>query len=240
VAIQAYPFLVSRNRSLDYRTVVAPSFFINEGLASLLAKAAGGNLTSPGHAIYREIQGTQLGDFTLVFHVIEANQKDIYPGRENEVLTDPFGREIFLIEGMVFKERSDKFVITQETFDFTHEQLLNSYRSFWEDTNLFEASVVSVNHLDLNDNFQSGETLILDEVEPFIVQRKPSKQPSIPEPEISDITKSLSPEQSEMQDILDSLKSLLSEKITLLLLGSAFGVILLTLLINKLIKFIFR
>jgi hypothetical protein len=239
VAIQAYPFLVSRNRSLDYRTVVAPSFFIDEGLASLLARSAGGDLTSPGYAIYREIQGTQLGDFALVFHVIEANQKDIYPDKEDEALTDPFGREIFLIEGVVLQGRPDKFVITQETFEFIHEQLLNSYRSFWEDTNLFEASVVSVNHLDLNSNSQSGKTLILDEVEPFIVQREPRKQPSIPEPEISDITKSLSPEQSEMQDILDFLKSLLSGKITPLLLGSAFGVILL-ILINKLIKFIFR
>jgi len=240
VAIQAHPFLVSRNRSLDYRTVVAPSFLIDEGISSVLARAAGGNLTLPGYAICREIQGTKLGDFTLIFHVIEANQKDIYPDKADEVLIDPFGREIVFIEGVVLKERPDKFVVTQELFDSIHEQILNSYRSFWEDTNLFEASVVSVNHLELNDNFQSEKILILDEAEPFVLPRNLNKQLSTTEPEISDIARPLVPEQSEMKDILDLLKSLLTEKITLLLLSSVFGVILLVLLFIKLIKLFFR
>ena len=240
MAIQAHPFLVSRNRSLDYRTVVAPSFLIDEGISSVLARAAGGNLTLPGYAICREIQGTKLGDFTLIFHVIEANQKDIYPDKADEVLIDPFGREIVFIEGVVLKERPDKFVVTQELFDSIHEQILNSYRSFWEDTNLFEASVVSVNHLELNDNFQSEKILILDEAEPFVLPRNLNKQLSTTEPEISDIARPLVPEQSEMKDILDLLKSLLTEKITLLLLSSVFGVILLVLLFIKLIKLFFR
>jgi hypothetical protein len=240
MAIQAYPFLVSRNRSLDYRTVVAPSLFIDEGISSLLASAAGGSLTAPGCVVCREIKGTEIGDFTLVFHVIEANQKDIYPDKEDEVLTDPFGREIFLIEGIVLKRRPDKFVITQKIFDSIHQQVLNSYRLFWEDTNLFEASVISVNYLELNDNSQFGKTLILDEVEPFVLQRKLNKQFSTKEPEIPDIDLPLALEKSEMQDIIDSLKSLLSKKITLLLLGGIFGVILLVFIITKLIKFVFR
>lgn len=240
MTIQAYPFLVSRNRSLDYRTVVAPSVFINEGISNLLARAAGGNLTLPGYAIRREIRGTTLGDFTLVFHVIEANQKDIYPDTEDEALIDPFGREIVFIEGVVFKGSPDEIIVTKELFDFIHKHVLDSYRSFWEDTNLFEASVVSVNHLELNGNFQSGNILKLDEAEPFIFQRKSSKQLSTTEPEISDIARSLVPEQSEMKDIRDLLKSLLSEKITFLLLSGVFGLVLLAFLIIKLTKLIFR
>jgi hypothetical protein len=240
VVIQAYPFLVSRNRSLDYRTVVAPLFLINEGISSVLARAAGGNLTLPGYAICREIQGTQLGDLTLIFHVIEANQKDIYPDKADEVLIDPFGREIVFIEGVVLKERPDKFVVTQELFDFIHERILNGYRSFWEDTNLFEASVVSVDHLNLNGNHQSGRILMLDEVEPFVLQRKLSRQLSTTEPEISDIAQPAAAEQLEMKDVLDFLRSLLSEKMTLLLLSGVFGVILLVFIFVKLIKLVFR
>ncbi len=240
MVIQAYPFLVSRNRSLDYRTVVAPLFLINEGISSVLARAAGGNLTLPGYAICREIQGTQLGDLTLIFHVIEANQKDIYPDKADEVLIDPFGREIVFIEGVVLKERPDKFVVTQELFDFIHERILNGYRSFWEDTNLFEASVVSVDHLNLNGNHQSGRILMLDEVEPFVLQRKLSRQLSTTEPEISDIAQPAAAEQLEMKDVLDFLRSLLSEKMTLLLLSGVFGVILLVFIFVKLIKLVFR
>ncbi|MEP0922309.1 hypothetical protein [Leptolyngbya sp. ST-U4] len=240
MAIQAHPFLVSRNRSLDYRTVVAPSFLINEGISSVLARAAGGNLTLPGYAICREIQRTQLGDLTLIFHVIEANQKDIYPDKADEVLIDPFGREIVFIEGVVLKERPDKFVVTQELFDSIHERILNSYRSFWEDTNLFEASVVSVDHLDLNGNHQSGRILMLDEVEPFILRNKLNKQPATTEPKISDIVQPSVSKQLEMKDVLDFLRSLLSEKMTLLLLVGISGVVLLVLLIIKLSKLVFR
>jgi hypothetical protein len=240
VAIQAYPFLVSRNRSLDYRTVVAPSFLIDEGISSVLARAAGGNLTLSGYAICREIQGTQVGDFTLVFHVIEANQKDIYPDKADKILIDPFGREIVFIEGLVLKERPDKFVVTQGLFNSIHDRILNSYRSFWEDTNLFEASVVSVDPLDLNGNHQSESILMLDEVEPFIFQKKLNKQSATTEPKIPNIVQPLVSEQLEMKDVLDFLKSLLSEKMTLLLLGGVFGVILLVLLIFKLIKLVLR
>lgn len=240
MTIQAYPFLVSRNRSLDYRTVVAPSAFIDEGISNLLARAAGGNLTLPGCAICREIRGTTLGDFTLVFRIIEANQKDIYPDKEDEALIDPFGREIVFIEGVVFKERPDEIIVTQELFDSIHEHILGSYRSFWEDTNLFESPVVSVHQLELNSNFQSGNILNLNEAEPFILQRKASKQLSTIEPETSDIARPLAPEQSEMKDILELLKSLLSEKITLFLLSGVFGLVLLAFLIIKLFRLVFR
>ena len=237
---QAYPFLVSRNRSLDYRTVVAPSFLIDKGISSVLARAAGGNLTLPGYAICREIQGTQVGDFTLVFHIIEANQKDIYPDKADEILIDPFGREIVFIEGVVLKERPDKFVVTQGLFDSIHDQILNSYRSFWEDTNLFEASVVSVDPLDLNGNHQSDKILMLDEVKSFILQKNLNKQLATTEPKISDIAQPPVSEQLEIKDVLDFLRSLLSEKMTLLLLSGAFGVILLVFLFIKLIKLVFR
>jgi hypothetical protein len=79
--IQVYPFLVSRNRTLDYRTVVAPRFMCDNGVAHELARAAGGSLTPPGHAVYREIQAVLPEDsipknLILVFRVVESNQRN--------------------------------------------------------------------------------------------------------------------------------------------------------------------
>jgi hypothetical protein len=55
--IQAWRFLVSRNQFLDYRTVVAPDFMCQANIASLLAKAAEGDLTNDDSVYYREIHG---------------------------------------------------------------------------------------------------------------------------------------------------------------------------------------
>ena len=45
MSIEAWPFLVSRNRYLDYRTVVAPKFICEAGISNLLARVADGDLT---------------------------------------------------------------------------------------------------------------------------------------------------------------------------------------------------
>jgi hypothetical protein len=44
------------------------------------------------------------------------------------------------------------FVVTQELFNSIHEQVLNSYRSFWENTNLFEVAVIPSKIIDLDFN----------------------------------------------------------------------------------------
>jgi len=129
--IQAWGFLVSRNQYLDYRTIVAPSFMCEASASSVLAKAAEGDLTEQGFAIYREIYNSKVGNLTLVFRVIEASAEDTgITG--NGVLKDSFGREIYLIEGIVLKERMPNIVVNQENFEETHKHLLAYYREFWD------------------------------------------------------------------------------------------------------------
>lgn len=70
MSIEVWPFLVSRNPIIDYRTVVAPDFICKAGIAKLLARVAEGDLTQPGFAIRREILGSKEGNFTVVFRVI--------------------------------------------------------------------------------------------------------------------------------------------------------------------------
>jgi WD40 repeat protein len=169
---KAWPFLVSRNQYLDYRTVVAPSFISQAGITNLLARAAGGKLTQPGHAVYREIKGFQeVENKALVFRVVEILKNEIYPNEPNEILKDPYGREIFFIEGIVI-ENNTRAKVTYEDFDNTHKQLLKCYRQFWEHSDPFQAPVQSLEPFYLQIDYNSSQLVILDEMEPFIIKTK--------------------------------------------------------------------
>ncbi|MBO3458729.1 hypothetical protein G7B40_016225 [Aetokthonos hydrillicola Thurmond2011] len=125
--IQVWAFLVGCNRYLDYRTIVAPDFMCDSKTSSLLAEKAGGNSTPGGIAYYREIHSPKDGDLTLVFRVIAARAEDI--GIEGQgVLKDSFGREIDLIEGVVFrkKELLDNIAFTEEEFEPNYEKKLKN------------------------------------------------------------------------------------------------------------------
>ncbi|MEP0922310.1 hypothetical protein [Leptolyngbya sp. ST-U4] len=165
--IQVYPFLVSRNRTLDYRTVVAPRFLCDNGAAHELARAAGGRLTPPGHAVYRKIQIIPPENLILVFRVIESNQQEIYSNASDETLTDPFGREILWIEGFIVKNKINLLNLTVEAFEIVHKQLLSSYRLFWESTDLFEVAVIPSEVIDLDITANNLKKIICKEISPF-------------------------------------------------------------------------
>jgi hypothetical protein len=136
-SIQAWGFLVSRNQYLDYRTVVAPNFMCQSGTSSVLAKAAGGELTQKGSALYRKIDHPKLGSLTLVFRVIEATVQDTGIAG-NGILKDSFGREIRLIEGIVLKEImpdvvvTEDIIVTEGNLEEIHKQLVKHYYDFWD------------------------------------------------------------------------------------------------------------
>jgi WD40 repeat protein len=133
---QLWNFLVSKNKHLEYRTVVAPDFlcdFKGTKITGLLARAAGGDVTKPGQAIYTQILNSELGDLTLVFWVIESSYQDV--GIEGDgLIKDAFGREIRLIEGFVFKGNLPLADINlgQDNFNKLHEDIKEHYRNFWK------------------------------------------------------------------------------------------------------------
>jgi WD40 repeat protein len=129
--IQAWRFLVSRNQFLDYRTVVAPDFMCQANIASLLAKAAEGDLTNDDSVYYREIHGSKVGDLTIIYRVVEAQARDVHPELDG-ALKDSFGRDIYFIEGIVIKGVKSSMPITSENLGLNHRQLINDYRNFWE------------------------------------------------------------------------------------------------------------
>lgn len=140
--LDCWPFLVSRNRDLDYRTIVAPDFMCEVGAAGVLANTAGGDLTGENVAFYREIHKSKVGRLTIVFRVIETTLEDM--GIEGSgVLKDSFGREIRLTEGIVIKGLLPDVIVTKDAIEMAHGMIIQPYREFWEWTS-YQPAIPSV------------------------------------------------------------------------------------------------
>jgi tetratricopeptide (TPR) repeat protein len=182
MSIEAWPFLVSRNATFDYRVVVAPQYMIDNKASSLLAKAAGGDVTKPMSAICREVShpNPEVGDSTLIFRIVEANNEHI--GLEgNEALKDHYGRTIRLIEGFVVRRQladSDEIVVTEDDLLDAHRSMQKDYQTFWYETD----STPPVRHSmpldlpldDLSRKSASEKVLKLDSVPAYTVRLKVS------------------------------------------------------------------
>lgn len=139
MTIQAWPFLVGRNKNLDYQTIVSPQFLTERGLSILLAEAAGGDENGPDEAYYREIHSSEVGDLSLIFRVIRAKAAD-YDLGGSEILRDKVGRPIRLIEGFVVQGGARKMkeeVIMPDTFEVAHNMVKGAYRKFWHEEDSF-------------------------------------------------------------------------------------------------------
>ena len=186
MSIEIWPFLVSRNTYLDYRTVVAPDFICETKISNLLARVVEGELTRAGQAIIRQVVNSKAGDFTIAFRVIKATEKDINATGENNILKDQFGREIYIFEGIVTKGIRSDFILSERNFQEVHEQLIPSYRKFWD----FVAPSPAMPSSSLVFKMESvNNPLVLDRLETFEVRSKipipppePVEQPSQPKP----------------------------------------------------------
>ena len=173
MSIEVWPFLVSRNRYIDYRTIVAPDFICDAKIANLLARAAEGELTEPGQGIIRQVIGSKARDFTIAFRVIKAIEKDINPTGENNFLKDQFGREIYLFEGIVARGIREDFFVSDRNFQKAHYQLTTCYQKFWDLVSPSPAIPSQLFPLDMD---SASRSLVLKKLEPLIVE------PLLPKP----------------------------------------------------------
>jgi len=134
MTIQAWTFLISRNQSIDYKTVVAPDFISQAKIRSLLAKVSDDDFTESGQISMRSIQGSEVGNFTVVFRSVKARRKDIGE-KGNEVLKDLFGREIYWVEGLVFQKspKELRHKIGESHLERAHIELQEKYSEFWNE-----------------------------------------------------------------------------------------------------------
>jgi len=173
MSIKVWPFLVSRNRYLDYRTIVAPEWLCEENIPNLLSRVADGQLTELGHAIFREVYGSKAKDFSVIFRVRTATTQDIGSQEQDrhEILKDPFGRDIYLIEGLVLKEMNPSF-ISQEILEEVCKLLTDFYQGyskFWGCND--PPQVISSQEFFLTEE-RTGQPLKLKELRPFQVKAK--------------------------------------------------------------------
>ena len=167
MSIQTWPFLVSRNQSIDYKTVVAPDFIADAKIRSLLARVTEGDLTDERKANIRWVEVPD-DKFTVVFRVVKAKKKDIGESG-NEVLKDPFGREIYLVEGLVIRKEPDKLTgkIRKIHLELAHKDMTEKYRKFWHESEISNSKDFSL------EEDASSPLLELEKMEPFSLITKP-------------------------------------------------------------------
>lgn len=132
MSYQGWPFLVSRNRHLDYRTIVAPDFLCAMQSTTMLARATEGDVTAPGEAFMRHLVGSKAGDLTILYQIRKAPANWLDPKASDEILKDSFGREIVLIVGLVFQDKIDGLSFTQQALDDVLASLKEAFCLFWD------------------------------------------------------------------------------------------------------------
>ena len=176
--ITVWPFLVSRNKTHEYRTIVAPSFLQDADASGFLAEASGGDVTEPGFAIYCEVHGLNSGDITPVFHIMLAREQHLGL-KTMKLLRDQIDRPIYLTEGFVLKGRRTDIHVTSDIFDSVHRHLEYVYKLFWESAD-GDFRVHLSRHLDLNVTDEESKHLQVKTRSPFQVLSYPLPDPIKP------------------------------------------------------------
>ncbi|XWK90052.1 MAG: hypothetical protein U7127_08395 [Phormidium sp.] len=175
MTIQAWPFLISRNQSIDYKTVVAPDFIAQAKIRSLLGKVSEEYLSESEDISIREIQTSEVGKFTVVFRSVKARSNDIGKNRD-EVLKDPFGREIYWLEGLVFQgsinqiynKNGKSYKIDETSLEQAHISLQEKYRNFWNEDELSVSNQIELKAVSSDSkNFRVLKTLDLRQHPPL-------------------------------------------------------------------------
>jgi hypothetical protein len=117
----AWPFLISRNKLLDYRPITVPDFIAKAGAANLLLKHATGDIMEHSQLT---ISDPRLGDMTIAYHVIPAMQG-------NQHLTDGYGREIDRIEGIVL-EGNIQAKVSKQIIHRAQQIVEDDFLEFWQ------------------------------------------------------------------------------------------------------------
>lgn len=117
----AWPFLVSRNRTVDYGTVVIPEHLSRSRLMLELPRVVDVELTE--HVAYASVsvEGRPL---TLGYRVVRAEQ-------DGCAFADSVGRAIHWIEGVILQGEGRRLADESAVFARVREGLLPHYLAFW-------------------------------------------------------------------------------------------------------------
>jgi hypothetical protein len=130
---QAWPFLITRNKTFEYRAVIAPEFLSTHRQSSLLMEALEERITPDDQAFYREIANPDYKDMTVVFRVEMAREHHLGSDGD-ELLYDQQHRPIYFTEGLVFEGLGLDINVTEELFKDICQSMQEKYKFFWDST----------------------------------------------------------------------------------------------------------
>jgi S-layer homology domain len=130
---EAYPFLISRSYDNDYQVIVVPRFLADSGESGLLKRATDvDGLTPPGEFLRYLIDSPNVGQLTVLFQIKNATDEDL--GRASrEILTDPQGRYILFISGVVVRSHltEEDISLTDSEIQQVNQEVRSAYQLFW-------------------------------------------------------------------------------------------------------------
>lgn len=128
----AWPFLIGRSKTQDYRFVVIPEFMSDSSLEVALLTGTGGDPGPPGTALVREI-GPPGQRVTVVYQVRLARAEHVgLPG--DGLLSDAHGRSILLTEGLALRGPAAPVLasrLTRQALEQVHVLVRPAFERFW-------------------------------------------------------------------------------------------------------------
>jgi hypothetical protein len=132
---KAWPFVITRNQTLDYRTLIAPQFLLENGTVGVLIREADAGGDHPWAPTWREVHDRRVGDLTLLFRSVAATG-GLVGGGNDRPLRDQAGRRIFMIEGLVVESRNPNREAVESHLDRVHELAVQAYQRLWGSTDI--------------------------------------------------------------------------------------------------------
>ncbi|KAF0957313.1 hypothetical protein [Rhodococcus sp. T7] len=134
---EAWPFVVTRNSTLDWRPIAAPPFVIDARTDFLLVRHTAGDGAHPVPLTVRHVDGPIVGSLTLAFRSRAATRALLADSRDQESqLRDRFGRPVFVVEGLAL--RGDVHLeeaTATAAIDRIQTITTKHFPSFWCETN---------------------------------------------------------------------------------------------------------
>ena len=133
--MKIWPFLVSRNREIDYGTVVIPDFIQCSENKTVLDFFTSGEASGKSTVYLRQLDCHELGSLSLFYRISYASCTDI--GYKNtDLLQDCFHRPIQIVRGGVAREQLTRQSICERLLKRTESMLGKAFEKFWFDSSV--------------------------------------------------------------------------------------------------------
>jgi hypothetical protein len=137
----AYPFVVARNRTLDWRALVAPDELIsaNEDYALVLQTGE----EHPAPVTIRRWDDHSARPWVLCYRSVPADPGFVGEDRSGQ-LKDKFGRKLYLVEGVVLPGSGEPSTArARELVEQVHDDAVSAFRDFWSEVDEAVAPIAS-------------------------------------------------------------------------------------------------